>query len=277
MIYNVFPPAKELEEVVKQYVVITSLEGINSLLFLPNGCNFIVFNRGFDGHTEVYNDDRKFPIPKGYSISVKNNKIKKFVVEEDSSHKIKFPLILAELTPIGFYKLFNKDASILKNDYLEIEESIKEKYFKDLYTHASIKEELEYLNSSLNMLHLSQDNKYMCIQDVIDKIINTYHFEVSVKKLLEEFNCSRSKLEREFKKIIGLTPKNFIYISKFCKTVVSYIEDDCCFSEMEYLYSDHSHMNAVFKKFFGLNPSIVFDDVTNKKIRIYQLQKLNIN
>lgn len=274
MIYNVFFPPKELDDTIKQYVVITSLEGMNSLLFLPNGGNFIVFNRGFDGYTKIYNEDKKFPIPKKYSISVKNNKIKKFVLNDNTLSNIEFPLILAELTPIGFYKLFNTNASILKDGYLEIEASIVKNYFKDLYTHESIEAEIEYLNSSLNMLQLSQGNKHMCIQDVIDKIINTYHFEVSVKKLLEEFNCSRSKLEREFKKIIGLTPKNFIYISKFCKTVIAYIEDDCCFNELEYLYSDHSHMNSVFKKFFGVNPSVVFDDVTNQKIQIYQMQRV---
>lgn len=274
MIYNVFSPPKELDDTIKQYVVITSLEGIDSLLFLPNGGNFIVFNRGFDGYTKIYNEDKKFPIPKNYSISVKNNKIKKFVLNENSLSNIKFPLILAELTPIGFYKLFNANASILKEGYLEIEASIVENYFKDLYTHDSIEAEIAYLNSSLNMLQLSQGNKHMCIQDVIDKIINTYHFEVSIKKLLEEFNCSRSKLEREFKKIIGLTPKNFIYISKFSKTVIAYIEDDCCFNELEYLYSDYSHMNSVFKKFFGVNPSVVFDDVTNQKIQIYQMQRV---
>ncbi len=275
MIYNVFSPLKELDGIIKQYVVITSLDGIDSLLFLPNGCNFIVFNRGFNGYTEIYNDGKKFPIPKNYSISVKNNKIKKFVLsQENFVSDIKFPLILAELTPIGFYKLFNKDASVLKECYLEMESEIIDNYFKDLYTHNSIEEELEYLNSSFTALQSSQNNTHMCIQDVMDKIIETYRFEITVTKLLEEFECSRSTLEREFKKIIGLTPKNFIYISKFCKTVIAYIEDERKFNELEYFYSDHSHMNAVFKKFFGVNPSVVFEDVTNNKIQIYQMHKV---
>ena len=273
MIYNVFYPLKELEDIVKQYLVITSLDGIDSLLFLPNGCNFILFNRGFEGYTKIYNQDKKFSIPKSYSISVKNNKVKKFILSHKNSDYVKFPLILVELTPIGFYKLFNRDASVLKESYLEIEKGIVDRYFKDLYTHESIEDELDYLNSSLIALSSTQNNKRMCIEDVIDKIIYTYHFEVTIKKLLEELDCSRSKLEREFKKIIGLTPKNFIYISKFCKTAVAYIEDECRFSEMKYLYSDHSHMNSVFKKFFGVNPSLIFDDVSNQKIQIYQMQK----
>lgn len=275
MIYDVFPSASRLEGIVKQYVVITSLEGMDTLLFLPNGCNFIVFNRGFDGYIKVYKEDRNFPIPKNYSISIKNNKIKKFRLSDQSlASSVELPLILVELTPIGFYKLFNLNATILNHCFFEIQENIIDEYFDKLYTHKCIEEELEYLNQSLHKLQSSQNNSHMCIQDAMDKIINKYHFEVSVKHLLEEFGCSRSKLEREFKKIIGFTPKNFIYISKFCKTVLAYIEDDCGLNEMEYLYSDYSHMNSVFKKFFGANPSVVFDDVTSNKIQLYQMKRV---
>ncbi len=275
MIYDVFPSAKELESVLKQYVVITSLEDMDKLLFLPNGCNFIIFNRGFDGYIKVYREDKKFPIPKNYSISVKNNKIKKFRLNSDDLiSSVELPFIMAELTPIGFYKLFNIEATVLNECFFEIQEEIVEEYFSKLYTHGSIEEELDYLNDALIRLQLLHECNRMCIQDVMDRIVDMYHFEVNVKTLIEDFGCSRSKIEREFKKIIGFTPKNFIYISKFCKTVLAYIEDDCGFNEMEYLYSDYSHMNSVFKKFFGTNPSVVFDDVTSNKIRLYQMRRV---
>lgn len=275
MIYDVFPSAKELESVLKQYVVITSLEDMDKLLFLPNGCNFIIFNRGFDGYIKVYREDKKFPIPKNYSISVKNNKIKKFRLNSDDLiSSVELPFIMAELTPIGFYKLFNIEATVLNECFFEIQEEIVEEYFSKLYTHDSIEEELEYLNDALLRLQLLHECNRMCIQDVMDRIVDMYHFEVNVKTLIEDFGCSRSKIEREFKKIIGFTPKNFIYISKFCKTVLAYIEDDCGFNEMEYLYSDYSHMNSVFKKFFGINPSVVFEDVTSNKIRLYQMRRV---
>lgn len=275
MIYKIFSPSNELQDIVKQYVVISSLDGMDSLLFLPNGCNFIVFNRGFEGYTKVYNEDKQFLIPKNYSISVKSNKVKKFILsEKNNSKNISFPIILAELTPVGFYKLFRKDASILNKSYLELENDIIERYFKNLYTNDNIEKELEYLNTSLSLLNASQNNTHLPIQDIIDKIVNTYYFEVSVEDLLKEFECSRSTMERQFKKIVGLTPKNFIFISKFCHTVLAYIEDNCTYSELKYLYSDNSHMNAVFKKFLGVNPSIIFNEVANNNVQIYQMQRL---
>lgn len=276
MIYNIFSPSQELQSVVKQYVVINSLDGIDSLLFLPNGCNFIVFNRGFEGYTKVYNEDGEFLIPKNYSVSAKSNKVNKFVLSEaNNSIDVKFPMILAELTPIGFYKLFNTEASELNNGYKELEQNIVETYFKDLYRHKNIEEELKYLNKTLGTLHNSQDNIHMPIQDVIEKITDSYHFEVTVENLLEEFNCSRSTMERDFKKFIGLTPKNFIFISKFCKTVLAYIDDDYTFTELEYLYNDHSYMNAVFKKFLGVSPSVILNEVRDNNIRIHQMKKLD--
>ena len=276
MVYNIFSPIKELQNIVKHYVVISSFDGVDSLLFLPNGCNFIVFNRGFDGYTEVYNEEKKINVPKNYSVSAKSNKVHKFVFNETSnSTDIKFPIILVELTPIGFYKLFNTDAAELHNSYQELEQKIVDTYFEDLYSHNTTQEELEYLDSSLAALYTSQNNVHMPIEDVIDKIINSYHFEVTIEILLKEFNCSRSTMERNFKKIIGLTPKNFIFISKFCKTVLAYIDEDYTFKELEYLYNDYSYMNAVFKKFLGVPPSVMLNDVTNNKIRIHQMQKLN--
>ncbi|PHQ66011.1 MAG: AraC family transcriptional regulator [Sulfurimonas sp.] len=275
MIYDIFSPSQELKSIVKQYVIINSLDGVESLLFLPNGCNFIVFNRGIEGYTKIYTEDDKFSIPKNYSISVKTNKVEKFVLSNKNiAEDITYPVILAELTPIGYYQLFNKEASGLNSSYEELEADTIEKYFKDLYTHDSIEDELNYLNSSLKAIHAAQDNTHLTVYDVIDKIVNSYRFEVTVEKLTEEFGCSRSTMERQFKKVVGLTPKNFIFVSKFCKTALAYIEDECTFKELEYLYSDNSHMNAVFKKFLGVSPSIILNEVANKKIQIYQMQKI---
>jgi len=275
MIYDIFSPSKNLESIVLQYVVVNSLEGVESLLFLPNGCNFIVFNRGLEAYTKIYNEDTKFAMPKNYSVSIKSNKVRKLVMSEDNNpDEISFPVILAELTPIGYYLLFNKEASTLNSSYQEIEPSMIETYFKDLYTHESIEEELKYLDNSLSSLQVFQNSPHLAILDVIDKIANTYRFEVSVASLIEEFGCSRSTMERQFKQVVGLTPKNFIFVSKFCKTVLSYVEDGCSFKELEYLYSDNSHMNAVFKKFLGVSPSVIIEEVSKNKIQIYQMKRL---
>ncbi len=276
MIYDILAPSKELQTTVKQYIVIKSLEGLNRLIFLPNGCNFIVFNRGLVGHTKIHNQELTYDMPKNYSLSVKANRVRKFILDKQLSEtEIEFPIILVELTPIGFYKLFNQNASLLTSGYIEIQKSVVDRYFNKLYTHKTIDKEISYLNKSLIELVNFHDNISLPMQAILDKIVDTYQYEVSVEQLCLEFGCSRSTMERDFKKIIGLTPKNFIYIAKFCKTVLAYIGDECTFKELTYLYSDNSHLNSVFKKFFGVNPSVILKEVANNKMRIHQMQKIS--
>lgn len=270
MKYEIYPPVKNLEHIVKQYVVIHSLKDIEKLLFLPNGGNFIVFNRGMKGCSKLYSGET-FDIPKTYSVGIKTNKVKKAILSSDTNLKsLCFPLILVELLPIGFYKLFHEDASLLNDGYMEIEDKIVEIYFKELYQHERVDEEITYLNDSLSKLEVSRGNKRLCIEDLLDKMIYEHRYEVQVKDLVEEFGCSRSTLERQFKKYIGLTPKNFILVSKFTQTLLSYIEGDRTLKDLDYIYSDNSHMNRVFKNILGIVPSEIFHEVSDENLHIYQ-------
>ncbi|QOY52036.1 AraC family transcriptional regulator [Candidatus Sulfurimonas baltica] len=279
MKYNIYQPSEDLQDIVNQYVVLNSNEDVQDLLFLPNGCNFIVFNRGIKTSTYSFGGGDIVKMPKNYYVTAKTNKVKKLVIDLDTEdYKDYFPIIFVELSPAGFYKLFNMDASVISNKYMEIKKETAESYFSELYKHKNISEELAYLNSSLLKLKNSHcytsNNSIFCIDDVIDRIENYYNFEVKVENLLSEFGCSRSTMERQFKKIIGLTPKNFIFISKFCRTLLEYLENNYTFHELQYIYSDNSHMNAVFQKFLGIPPSEIFAKVARGELYIYQLNNL---
>ena len=279
MKYVIFAPPEELQDIVMQYVVINSIENMQNLFFLPNGGNFIVLNRGHKNYTDSFGGGQKVRMPDGYYVTAKTNKVKSVLIDsKDESLKDNFPIILVELKPMGFYKLFNMDASIITDKYMEIAEETSDSYFSKLYKHNSIEEELEYLSSSLLRMKNSQchtSNKTLfCIEDVLERIENYYNYEVKVEDLLAEFGCSRSTMERQFKKMIGLTPKNFIFISKFCRTVLEYLDNQYTFHELQYIYSDNSHMNAVFQKFLGIPPSVIFAKVAKKELYIYQLGNL---
>jgi len=270
MKYEIYPSAKSLAHIVKHYVVIHSLKDIEKLLFLPNGGNFIVFNRGMKACSELYSGET-FEIPKNYSVSIKTNKVKKATLYPDNNlENICFPMILVELLPVGFYKLFHEDAATLNNGYMEIDEELVETYFKELYKHETLEQELEYLNESLIKLDASRGNTRLCIEDLLDKMIDEHRYEVTVKDLVDDFGCSRSTMERQFKKYIGLTPKNFILVSKFTQTLLAYIEDNRTLKDLDYIYSDNSHMNRVFKNILGIVPSEIFHEVSSENLHIYQ-------
>ena len=80
MKYEIFPPDANLRHIIKQYVVIYDVNSLNNMLFLPNGGNFLVFNRGVRGYSLLHNNE-KYQIPEGYSVSIKTTKSKKSVLD----------------------------------------------------------------------------------------------------------------------------------------------------------------------------------------------------
>lgn len=269
MPYQVIAPDIKLKSIVKQYLVINDLAFIEGMVFLPNGGNFIVFNRGVSGYSQLHNGDN-FEIPASYSMSIKTSKAKKVIFTLDSTILASTPIILVELLPLGFYKLFAEDASTLNKQYLLMDKSLQEQYLSKLYSFDSIEEEIEYLNSALIELYNSYNHKQFDIEEALAKI-EECHFEITIEELALECGCSRRTLERKFKKYIGITPKSYIFISKFCKTILEYIEEGKSLREMEYLYSDNAHLNKVFQKIVGCVPSKMFSDVA--RLRFIKVKK----
>lgn len=270
MSFNIIEPHASLSPIVKRYIVCYDMSKINEMLFLPDAGNFIVFNRGYNGYSKLYSNE-EYPVPLHYSVSIKHSKVKTLIIQDHTSDNE--PIILVELTAVGFHKLFNEDAYPLNFNYFLIQEHITQDYFSNLYTHESMHDEICYLN--LNLLKLStryNSPQKLCIEDVIESIRYKHNFEVTVQELVEEFSCSRSTMERQFKKVIGLTPKSYIYISKLVHTLLEYVKENKSFHDTNYIYNNYSHINSVFQKIMGDSPSNILADVSKKNIKIYQLE-----
>jgi len=121
-------------------------------------------------------------------------------------------------------------------------------------------------------MEAANKNSRLFIEDIIDSITHKHYYEVTVKELMVEFQCTRKTIERHFKKYIGLTPKNFIYILKFCKTFLEYVQDTKSLKDRVSLYSDHAHFNVVFQNITGYTPSKLFNAVNNREIEVYQIE-----
>lgn len=273
MKYNIYEPVEELNNIIKRYFIIRRCEDIEKLMFLPNGGNFLIFNKGLSCQTKLSNNEL-FNIPQGFSIGLKRSKAASLAFDKKIPlDTARFPIILVELTPIGFYKLFNQSASELTTKHLDMDEKIVSKYFSELYSHETMEEEIEYMNKSLQEMEAANNNERLLIEDIIDSIINKHYYEVTVEELMAEFKYTRKTMERQFKKFIGLTPKNFIYILKFCKTFLGYIEGTKSLKDIEYRYSDYAHFNVVFQNVTGYKPSELFNAVKSDEIKIYQMNQ----
>ena len=270
MQYKTYLPSLELNHIVKRYIVISGFTDVQKLLFVPNGRNFIVFNRGVSGYSELHNGEKVF-LPKSSSVSIKAIKAKTLMLDMEKHEDIKFPILLIELQPIGYYKIFHQDASELEKKYLEIEEKFLQKHFSKLYTHKNINEEISYIEKSL--LEIDKFNERECIEDALDKI-KEFKYEVPIEELAREFGCSRRNLERNFKKYIGMSPKNYMQSAKFHQSLNSYIVDNKSFNQMEFLYTDSSHFNVVSKRLTGKTPSQLYKTIKEKKeLRLFGMEE----
>jgi len=242
------------------------------MLFLPTSMNFVAFNRNYYGTSTAYNGI-SHTFPTGYSVSIKHTKLKKFSLNSTITE----PIILVELTPIGFKMLFDEDASILRKGYYKISNKTIEKYFSKLYKHEAIEDEIKYLNNSFfNMLTVNKSHvNNLNIEHILYSIEHKHRFEVSVMDLVKEFNCSRSTLEREFNKFVGFSPKVYITRNKICHTFLEFINNDFKLNEIEYLYNNYSHINLMFHTILGASPKIFAQDLKHNNLKIYQLQVIS--
>jgi AraC-like DNA-binding protein len=274
MKYKLNKLSLELSGIVKEYIIIDDFNRIKDMYCLPDGGNFLFFNRGLKAYASLGTDER-FEIPEHFSISIKNGKSKKIII--DKSFKIDdkmLPVILVELTPTGFYKLFNKNSSVLNNFYMPIDSNINEKYFNKLYEHNNIPDMINYLDKGLvDLKSYNKNTDFLLVEEVISSIKYKHNCEVSIEELILEFNISRKTLERQFKKIVGYTPKNYIFILKFYKSCLEYIQGKKTLKDIEYLYTDNSHFNVVFKNITGFTPRQLLKDIKNNNVQIYQMKR----
>jgi len=277
MKYEVISPDARLSEIIKYYIVVYDITLLSDILFLPNGGNFIIFNRGISGYSLLHNGE-KHEIPKGYSASIKTTKSKKAVLDLDNIPTIEPKVvILVELLPLGFYKLFKEDASLLNTQYRPFENKVINTYFSKLYMHKNLQEDITYLNESFLQMYNEQNNSRELIDDILTKI-QEYNYEVTIDELVDEFACSRRTIERQFKKFIGLPPKKFIFICKFYQIFMEYISNGKNLNSTQYIYNDNAHLNKVFHNIVGQSPSKLFEDIHKiKKIHVYQLEMPGAN
>ncbi len=93
----------------------------------------------------------------------------------------------------------------------------------------------------------------------IIETIKKFHGNISVNKLMDIHCTTARTLERNFKFYVGLSPKEFINIMRFCYTQNQILNKQSTktISEIAFAsgYYDLSHLHREIKKYSGLSPS----------------------
>jgi len=271
---SLIKPSDSLKDVVKHYLVIESLDLNEKLWLLPNAGNFILFNPGLVALLDKYDTGKEaFLLPKDFSVAFKAKNIVRLSINEET--KLTHPVVGVELLPTGCNRLFADENTDRKGVYALLKDCIKEREvsFDKLYDFKSIDEQITYIEKGL----LSLKQSAACMNetcDVIERVIDYIEetlYKVNVSDILEKFKYSRTSLERDFKKTVGYTPKEFIQIRRFGIIFIYLMTNGYDFMKLEYDFFDQSHMNKAFKKFIDIPPSKLQAFVKDNNIQIYQL------
>lgn len=275
-----FPtPLSGLETIVKNYIVIESLQDFEELWILPNAGNFIVFNVGMPIFMQMHDSvDGPYDLPKDFFVSRKLNNIMKIVIDgEHTVEEESFPIFAVELLPTGYNRLFCKNAYDLRDNIVLLKDCCEDDNisFDRLYSFKKIKKEIAYIEHGLLNIKrnaLNKEHSEREIEEIIDYILDTMQ-NVKVSDILERFSYSRSTLERDFKKMTGYTPKEFIQIIRFCKMFKNLLFNGYDYMKMEHSFFDQSHFNKAFKKFIDIPPSKLQGYIHENNIQVYQARE----
>lgn len=80
--------------------------------------------------------------------------------------------------------------------------------------------------------------------------------DVRIERLAQQLGISERYLEKKFQNITGVSPKKYIRLLRFNRTVTM-LENNCNMMDIvvELGYHDHAHLINDFKKFAGCAPS----------------------
>ena len=269
-------PRSELSKIVKKYIIIESIEAYEKLWILPSTGKLIFFNSGIDIFLDKYDSNKKTPVmPNELSLVTKVDNIVQLSVREGT--ELKFPILGVELTSTACNRLFLYDSRINSDGYVFFEDCLKPTgiSFDKIYEKDGLDEQISYIEKGLLGLKdkaSPMESTYAAIEKIIEYIMETLK-KVNVTDILEQFDYSRTSLERDFKKITGYTAKEFIQIMRFCHIFKDLIVNGYDFMKLEYEFFDQSHMNKAFKKFIDIPPSKLQAYIQDNNIEIYQLQK----
>ncbi|MCM4165341.1 MULTISPECIES: helix-turn-helix domain-containing protein [unclassified Arenibacter] len=240
MKYKIIKPYRELEPFIHFYWELkgNELESQRERVF-PDGCSGILMNLGDNCLTD--NGSVLMEFGKTYVVGAMSS-FKDSVIDTDTH------LIGACLKP-GTFRNFYASRNELINDTVEFEKSQSfnlDKAFENPFNYFD-----HFFSSKLK-------SKNYHLQSIINDIHSTKG-QLGIYELSKR-NCTTVRqLERNFKKLIGLSPKKYSNIIRFrnAMSLIKYSKQNRSLLDIAFEcgYYDHSHLTNVIKQYTGLLPS----------------------
>ncbi len=254
MRYEKLDPSDRLREFVKEYWIYENEESIPTVQkIIPDGFSEIIVHYG-DPYKIKLKDSWQIQAPLLFS-----NQISKYFFLENTGTT---GMLGIKLHPTAFYEIFQTGMEHLTDQVLALDSLVDISGLKSIQQTESI-ESIVQLAENWLISYLNNVVPQTKIRICLDTIFSS-HGMVDVNDLANNVQLSTRQLERQFKKVIGLTPKFYYRIIRFnyIFEVMKEHKDSWVRTALQSGYFDQSHFIKNFKEFTGEEPSAYgFDEV----------------
>lgn len=211
-----------LKNFIYSFIHIKTNSKNKSLFLYPDGADYLLFSKD-----EVKTID-KTEVQSTYQLNLKQNQ----------------EYFLVRFKPFTLY-------------YLQKEKEKYENVLKIIHKNISTSSSLTVKKTSISLL-IMELLDVTFLENHITNIFNLI-FEskgnITVEQILVQTNIHPKKLQRDFKTILGVTPKQFISIIKFQNAISSFYSS---INSVKIIktdpYYDYSHHSKIFKKYLRMTP-----------------------
>gem|GEM_PF-6008219 len=216
-----------LKNFIYSFIHIKTNSKNKSLFLYPDGADYLLFSKD-----EVKTID-KTEVQSTYQLNLKQNQ----------------EYFLVRFKPFTLY-------------YLQKEKEKYENVLKIIHKNISASNSLTIKKTSISLLIMELlDVTFLenHITDIFNLILESKG-NITVEQILVQTNIHPKKLQRDFKTILGVTPKQFISIIKFQNAISSFYSS---INSVKIIktdpYYDYSHHSKIFKKYLRMTPKNFID------------------
>lgn len=254
MLYERIQPPASLSQFIDCYWVIESDDpSIHQQKIIPDGFPEIIFHYG-DPYRINISGEWKAQSSKLLAGQIRNH----FLLENTGSSG----MIGIKLKPEAVTALFGIHMESLTDAVADLDSVLPGQFdpVSDfLLGKEHFSKKVDKLTAFFEELVSSKEEADQSIQEVI-RLIFEQNGVISISEMVEELSMNERKLERLFKKHIGLSPKFYSRIIRFNYIFKLIQEKTLSWSELAHLsgYYDQSHFIKNFQEFTGEDPSQYF-------------------
>lgn len=248
MVFESFLPSDQLKNLVKEFWIVENEDPAPyRQKIIPDGYSEIIIH---------YGDPYKINLNGNWesqSNILFSNQISKYFFLENTGTS---GMIGIKLHPLAFFELFGQNMDSLTDVIVPLDSLIPE-HHKSLMEIAKkglgMNERVHLAESWLISITPKSESK---VRLAIDRILEQKGI-TDIEALASEIDLSARQLERQFKKMIGLTPKFYSRIIRFSNIFQVMDSEDTSWVKiaLQSGYFDQSHFIRNFKEFTGEEPS----------------------